>query len=54
MYQEVIKDDGIVINLASKEYSQSISKYILPKERFITVEFGEVHNGKVKQIGTFS
>ena len=54
LYQEVIKDDGIVINLASKEYSQSISKYILPKERFITVEFGEVHNGKVKQKGTFS
>ena len=50
----VMDEDGTIINLASKEYSQSISKYILPKDRFITVEFGEVHNGKVKQKGTFS
>ncbi len=54
LYQSVIEEDGIIINLASKEYSQSISKYILPENRFITIEFGEVHNGKVKQKGTFS
>ena len=54
LYQAVIEDEKIIVNLASKEYSQSISKYILPKERFVTVEFGEVHNGKVKQKGTFS
>ena len=54
LYQSVMDEDGTIINLASKEYSQSISKYILPKDRFITVEFGEVHNGKVKQKGTFS
>lgn len=54
LYQAVIDEDGIIINLASKEYSQSISKYISQENRFITIEFGEVHNGKVKQKGTFS
>ena len=28
LYQSVTDEDGIIINLASKEYSQSISKYI--------------------------
>lgn len=54
LYQSVIDEDGIIINLASKEYAQCVSKYVSPKNRFITVEFGEVHNGKVKQKGTFS
>lgn len=54
LYQSVIDEDGIIINLASKEYAQCVSKYVSPTNRFITVEFGEVHNGKVKQKGTFS
>lgn len=54
LYHSLRDEDGIIINLASKEYAQSISKYVSSKNRFITVEFGEVHNGKVKQKGTFS
>jgi cytoplasmic iron level regulating protein YaaA (DUF328/UPF0246 family) len=47
-------DDRIILNLASKEYSQCIEKYITPKDRFITIEFGELVEGKVKQKGTIS
>lgn len=43
-----------LINLASKEYSQCIEKYITADDRFITVEFGEFINGKVRQKGTLA
>lgn len=52
LYQSLVDDDRIIINLASKEYSQCIEKYITPKDRFITIEFGELVEGKVKQKGT--
>jgi len=54
LYHSLVDDDRIIINLASKEYSQCIEKYITPKDRFITIEFGELVEGKVKQKGTIS
>ena len=54
LYQSLLDDDRIIINLASKEYSQCIEKYITPKDRFITIEFGELMDGKVKQKGTIA
>jgi uncharacterized protein len=54
LYQSLVEDDRIIINLASKEYSQCIEKYITPKDRFITIEFGELVDGKVKQKGTLA
>ncbi len=54
LYQSLVDDDRMIINLASKEYSQSIEKYITPKDRFITIEFGELVEGNVKQKGTIA
>lgn len=54
LHEKLMDDDGIIINLASKEYSRCIEKYITPKERFITIEFGELTDGKVKQKGTLA
>ncbi len=54
LYHSLVDDDRIILNLASKEYSQCIEKYITPKDRFITIEFGELVGGKVKQKGTIS
>lgn len=54
LHKKLEEDDGIIINLASKEYSRCIEKYITPDERFITVEFGELADGKVKQKGTLA
>ena len=54
LHEKLTDDDGIIINLASKEYSRCIEKYITPKERFITIEFGELADGKVKQKGTLA
>ena len=54
MYQEVIDDSHIIINLASKEYSKCIESYIQPEDRFITCIFGEWSDGKVVQKGTYA
>lgn len=54
IHDKLAEDDGIIINLASKEYSRCVEKYITPEERFITVEFGELADGKVKQKGTLA
>ena len=55
LYRELTKDgDKTIVNLASKEYSKAVEKYLSPEDRFITVEFGELTEGKVKQKGTFA
>lgn len=54
LYKNLLDDDRTIINLASKEYSQCIEKYLTPEDRFITVEFGELADGKVKQKGTLA
>ena len=41
-----------IINLASKEYSDCISKYLPSTVRFITCVFGEEKDGKVIEKGT--
>jgi hypothetical protein len=41
-----------IVNLASKEYSQCIQKYLPPAARFITCVFGEEKEGKIIEKGT--
>ena len=47
----VLKDCDCLINLASKEYSKSILKYIPENVRVITCVFGELIDGKIKEKG---
>lgn len=49
---EVLSDTDCVINLASKEYSMCISRYLRPAVQFITCVFGEEKNGKVIEKST--
>lgn len=48
------KKGGFILNLASKEYSRCVEKYLTPEDTFLTVVFGELTDGKVKQKGTFA
>lgn len=41
-----------ILNLASKEYSVCVSKYLPKSVRFITCIFGEEKNGKILEKGT--
>ena len=52
LYRQV--KGGVILNLASKEYSQCIEKYLGPEDTFITCVFGETVNGKLVQKGTFA
>lgn len=46
--------DRVIINLASREYSRCIEHYATEEDRFITVEFGQLTDGKIKQKGTLA
>ena len=54
LYEELIDNSRIIINLASKEYSKCIEKYLQPGDRYITCVFGELSGGKVVQKGTYA
>ena len=54
LYNEVRDETGIIINLASKEYSKCVEKYLRPEDTFITVTFGENANGKLVTKGTYA
>ena len=54
LYQEVLDGSRIIINLASKEYSKCIEKYLKPDDRYITCVFGEPEGGKIVQKGVYA
>lgn len=52
---EAVKDErGIIINLASKEYSKCIEKYLTKDDEYITVVFCEEASGKLVTKGTYA
>lgn len=54
LYREVMDDSRVLINLASKEYSKCIEKYLQPEDRYITCVFGELEGGKVVQKSVYA
>ncbi len=46
------QETDVIVNLASKEYSQCISRHLPPEVRFVTCVFGEEKNGKIIEKGT--
>lgn len=52
--RNLLSQSNCIINLASKEYSKSISKYLNEDIKFIDCIFGELIDGKVIQKGTLA
>lgn len=48
LYQELVKENNIILNLASKEYSKVIEKYLTNNDSFITCTFGTLKDSKIK------
>lgn len=48
IYNELTKDDNCILNLASKEYSKSVEKYLKEDDKFVTCIFGNLKDGKIK------
>ncbi len=54
IYHEVRDDSRVIINLASKEYSRCVEKYLQKEDRFITITFCEQSGGKLVTKGTYA
>lgn len=54
LYKEIFKDNDMVLNLASKEYSECIERHLKINDKFITCLFYENINGKFKQKATLA
>ncbi len=54
LYRSVIDNSRIIINLASKEYSKCIEKYLTPLDKYITITFCELSGDKLVTKGTYA
>lgn len=54
LYKELTRDNDLVINLASQEYSKVISEHLHPDDNFIDIEFVKEKNDKIRQLGMLS
>ncbi len=52
--QVVQSETDVILNLASKEYSQAVTNYLTEDTQVIECVFGEIIDGKVKQKGTLA
>ena len=50
--EHIFAETDCIINLASKEYSICVSKYLRPGIHFITCVFGEEKGGQIREKGT--
>lgn len=48
LYHELVEEDNLILNLASKEYSKAIEPYLDKNTNFITCIFGTLVEGKLK------
>lgn len=51
---QLFSNTDAILNLASKEYSDAITKYLPENIKFIDCIFGEIIDGQVKQKGTLA
>ena len=54
LYQKVKEDAKIILNLASKEYSKCIERFVGDEVSFVTCIFGERVGNKVIEKGTYA
>lgn len=54
LYEAVRDEDGMIINLASKEYAKCVEKYLTKEDRYITITFCEKSGGKLVTKGTYA
>ena len=54
LYKSIVDESHVIVNLASKEYSKCIEKYLNEDDRYITITFCESVNGKLVTKGTYA
>lgn len=54
IYDAIIDDSHIIVNLASKEYSKAVEKYLSTEDKFITCTFAQLEKAKIVQKATYA
>ena len=54
LYEAVRDESRVIVNLASKEYSKCIEKYLMPEDRYLTITFCEKSGNKLVTKGTYA
>ena len=54
IYRELVRDDKVILNLSSREYSKCIDKYLTPDVRKVDVFFYQRRDGKLKEQATYA
>ena len=54
LYAAVMDESRVLVNLASKEYSKAVERYLQPGDTYVTCVFGELEGGKVRQKGVYA
>lgn len=54
LYEAVRDESRVIVNLASKEYSKCIEKYLTPEDRYLTITFCEKSGDKLVTKGTYA
>ena len=54
IYDAIIDDSHIIVNLASKEYSKAVEKYLSAEDKFITCTFAQLEKNKLVQKATYA
>lgn len=54
IYSALITGSEPIVNLASQEYAKAITPYLLPNQKFITVIFGSLVDGKIRTKATLA
>ena len=54
LYKDVRDEKGIIINLATKEYSKCIERYLSEEDTYIFITFCELSAGKLVTKGAYA
>lgn len=54
VYKALTASDHVILNLASKEYSKCVERFLTDEDTFVTCVFGELVGEKVVQKGTLA
>lgn len=54
IYHAVKDESGIIVNLASKEYSKCIENYLMPQDIYVTISFYELVHGNLVTKGIYA
>ena len=54
IYDAVRDEDGVIVNLASMEYSRCVEKYLTPQDTYVDIVFCEAAGDKLVTKGTYA